>query len=116
MPQRWCRDRYSDLCPDRAGTGTFTLIFDLGYEFDGARRVNDGALEVDGDDGEPFTGTYEFTLDVSLSTENGSSGNPVAGIVVLASAAAVATAPQMKGVAEASVANKPCFYSQCSSF
>ena len=63
----------------RAGTGTFTLIFDLGYEFDGARRVNDGALEVDGDEGEPFTGTYEFTLDVSLSTENGSSGNPCGG-------------------------------------
>ena len=63
----------------RAGTGTFTLVFDLGYEFDGARRVNDGALEVDGDDGEPFTGTYEFTLDVSLSTESGSGGNPCGG-------------------------------------
>ena len=63
----------------RAGTGTFTLIFDLGYEFDGARRVNDGALEVDGDDGEPFTGTYEFSLNVSLSTESDSSGNPCGG-------------------------------------
>ena len=63
----------------RAGTGTFTLIFDLGYEFDGARRVNNGALEIDGDDGEPFTGTYEFTLDVSLSTESGSGGNPCGG-------------------------------------
>ena len=64
---------------NRASTGTFTIIFDLGYEFDGARRVSNGALEIDGDDGEPFTGTYEFTLDVSLSTENGSSGNPCGG-------------------------------------
>ena len=54
------------------------------------------ALEVDGDDGEPFTRTYEFTLDVSFD-ESGSAGAPVAGYGVGGGGGGNGTQP--KGVA-----------------
>lgn len=56
-------------------TSTYDIIFNIGFEYDGARRVNNGSIEVFGDDGEPVTGTYTFTLDVSLSTGDSNNGN-----------------------------------------
>ncbi len=62
-------------------TSTYEMIFDIGYEFDGARRVVDSEIAVYGDDGEPYSGTYVFTLDVSLSAEGGNNngGGPCDG-------------------------------------
>ena len=62
-------------------TSTYDVVFNVGFEYDGARRVNNGSIEVFGDDGEPFTGTYTFTLDVSLSTggSNHDNGPPCSG-------------------------------------